>query len=35
MIGMSFPSFLALLGISVIVVGVFQYVLRYRFLKRP
>jgi uncharacterized membrane protein YeaQ/YmgE (transglycosylase-associated protein family) len=30
MIGMSFLSFLVLLGISVIVVGVFHYLLRYR-----
>jgi uncharacterized membrane protein YeaQ/YmgE (transglycosylase-associated protein family) len=33
MIGMSFLSFLTLLGISVIVVGVFHYGLRYRFLE--
>ena len=33
MIGMSFLSFLVLLGISVIVVGVFHYGLRYRFLE--
>jgi uncharacterized membrane protein YeaQ/YmgE (transglycosylase-associated protein family) len=33
MIGMSLPSFLVLLGISVIVVGVFHYGLRYRFLE--
>ena len=32
MIGMSLLSFLVLLGISVIVVGVFHYGLRYRFL---
>jgi len=33
MIGMSFLSFLVLLGISVIVVAVFHYALRYRFLE--
>lgn len=33
MIGMSLLSFLVLLGISVIVVGVFHYGLRYRFLE--
>jgi hypothetical protein len=33
MIGMSFLSFLVLLGISVIVVEVFHYMLRYRFLE--
>jgi uncharacterized membrane protein YeaQ/YmgE (transglycosylase-associated protein family) len=33
MIGMSFLSFLVLLGISVIVAGVFHYGLRYRFLE--
>ena len=33
MIGISFLSFLVLLGISVIVVGVFHYALRYRFLE--
>src|SRR5215831_207884 len=33
MIGMSFLSFLVLLGISVIVVGIFHYGLRYRFLE--
>jgi uncharacterized membrane protein YeaQ/YmgE (transglycosylase-associated protein family) len=33
MIGMSFLPFLVLLGISVIVVGVFHYGLRYRFLE--
>lgn len=33
MIGMNFLSFLVLLGISVIVVAVFHYTLRYRFLE--
>lgn len=33
MIGMSFLSFFVLLGISVIVAGVFHYGLRYRFLE--
>ena len=33
MIGISFLSFLVLLGISVIVVAVFHYALRYRFLE--